>query len=60
MEELRQMVGGRGQSCRHVQMEKSSLPAREQDMLVRKRQGQNQEISPRNNAGESGMHTQTI
>lgn len=60
MEELRQMVRGRDQACRHFQMEESILPAREQDTLVRNRQGQNQEISPRNNAGESGMHTQTI
>lgn len=41
-------------------MEESSLPAREQDTLVRKRQDQNQEISSRNNAGESAMRTQTI
>lgn len=41
-------------------MEESSSPAREQDTLDRNRQGQNKEMTPRNNAGESGMHTQTI
>lgn len=60
MEEPRQIVRDRDQACRHVQMEESSLPTREQDTLVRNRKGQNQEISPRNNAGESGMHTQTM
>lgn len=35
MEELRQMVRGRDQACRCVQMEESSLPAREQDTVVR-------------------------